>query len=324
MPIFGYSAVQASVFWGALGFGGLVAVGVGQFVVRRWRDEAELKPTLPKAQYITQDTEDSLQLNTLESLLGHYSFLIRDISAKIICDRAINDGSSLEILLWGITNPDYNERLKNLKALAITTCPESLKQLHCWKAYTALVRSLELSLDPEQPPLDDPDWDECQLRDITEKLCLMFISQLIGNYKPDLLIKAKFVEKWLAKQNWGPEEKRAENFIQYMRHKSNRITDIVHIVRETTLGQEALINAGLFHRDRDNELVDEGTMMGNASDRFAFILDLSVGRARSVEQSAEEQRLRHRHREAMVLNDGSRPFNSDDIFQREPELGSPS
>lgn len=183
------------------------------------------------------------------------------------------------------------------------------------------MRSLELSLDPNQLPLDDPDWDEYQLRDMTEKLCLMFIGQLIGNYNPDLLIKAKFVERWLAKQNWGPEEKRADNFIRYMRQKNNRITDIVHIIRGTSMGQEALINAGLFHRDRDNDgLVDDG---GNVSDRFRLMLSLQVGRARSVDQSAEEQRLRHRNREAMVLNDGSRPFNSDDIFQREPEPGSP-
>jgi len=185
------------------------------------------------------------------------------------------------------------------------------------------VRSLELSLDPDQETLDDPDWDEYHLRDMTEKLCLMFISQLIGHYKPDLLIKAKFVERWLAKQNWGPEESRADNFIQYMRTKSNRITDIVHIIRETEAGHEALIKAGLFHRDRDNDgLVDDSAMMGIPPERYRTMLSVEVGRARSVEQSAEEQRLRHRHREAMVLNDGSRPFNSDDIIQR--ELGSPS
>ena len=49
--------------------------------------------------------------------------------------------------------------------------------------------------------------------------------------------------------------------------------------------------------------------------------DRPVG-VRHPEQSVEEQRLRHRHREAMVFNDGTRPLNSEDIIQRNP-LSSP-
>ncbi|KAK3329651.1 hypothetical protein B0H66DRAFT_33775 [Apodospora peruviana] len=306
---------------GVVGVGVIALFVLGRTTLRVWRDEAEIKPAQPKTQYITQETEDSLQLGTLDTLLNHYNFQIRETTAKIICDRAANDPSTLEVLLWGITRPDYDERMMNLRALAMITDQNTLKHLHRYKAYTALVRSLELSLDPDQQPLDDPNFDEYPLRDMSEKLCLMFISQLIGHYKPDKLIKAKFVERWLAKQNWGPKESQLDNFVMYRHLKSNRITDIVQIIRETPLGQEALIAAGLELRDHHRRLSTIDKDMEDATERYSLLVSLQVGRARSVEQSAEEQRLRHRHREAMVLNDGTRPFNSDDIIQR--DLGSP-
>src|SRR4051812_34596660 len=101
--------------------------------------------------------------------------------------------------------------------------PESLHLLHTWKAYTALVRSLELCSDPKQETLDgDKHWDEYPLRDIAEKLPLVFICQLISRFGADMLVKAKFVEKWLAKQNWGDD--RCMNFLLYAQHKRNRIS----------------------------------------------------------------------------------------------------
>lgn len=90
-------------------------------LLSRLRDEAEIKQQQPKTQYITQDTEDSLKLGTLETLLGHYNYTIRETAAKIVCDRAVNDGATVDILLYGITRPDYDERVKNLRTLAIIT-----------------------------------------------------------------------------------------------------------------------------------------------------------------------------------------------------------
>jgi hypothetical protein len=184
--------------------------------------------------------------------------------------------------------------------------------------------------------LDNEDWDEYGLREMTEKLCLMFISQLLSCYEPEKLIKAKFVEKWLAKQNWGatPED-RLHNFARYMRYKGNRITDIVAAIQATRSGREALEAAGLLPAlgpaPEDSDPEDNIPLI----ERFSVLLpnNINLSNLRDDDQtrllirqlqgvqSAEEQRVRHRHREAMVLNDGSRPLNSDDIIQR-PE--SPS
>jgi hypothetical protein len=38
---------------------------------------------------------------------------------------------------------------------------------------------------------------------------------------------------------------------------------------------------------------------------------------RAREHSVEEQRLRRQHREAMVLNDGTRPLGREDIIERD-------
>lgn len=92
-----------------------------RYLLKKWRDEAEIKPPQPKTQYITQETEDALKLSTLETLLGHYNYAIRETSAKIVCDRAVNDKDTVDMLLWGITRKDYDERMRNLRALAIIT-----------------------------------------------------------------------------------------------------------------------------------------------------------------------------------------------------------
>lgn len=115
---------------------GLGAATVGLLAAMRYmlilyRDSAEIKPVQPKTQYITQETEDSVRLSTLDSLLGHYNYAIRETAAKIVCDRAVNDGATVDELLWGITRPDYDERMKNLRALSmITDSRKSYTRIH--------------------------------------------------------------------------------------------------------------------------------------------------------------------------------------------------
>ncbi|KAK3383817.1 hypothetical protein B0T24DRAFT_63758 [Lasiosphaeria ovina] len=297
------------------------------FYLKQWTEEAEVKPPQPKTQYITQDTEDSLKTKTLDTLLGHYNYAIRDTASKIVCDRAVNDESTVETLLRGITRPDYDERMKNLRALAIITDPQSLPLLNNEKACAALVRSLELTLDPEQETLNHEDWDEYAMRDMTEKLCLMFISQLMNRYGPENIVKAKFVEKWLAKQNWGAsKEERLRNFNHYIARRPNRIADISGRIKNYPSGKDALDKVGLYSDDADEDL---GQEVGSGT-QFNMILPVNLDSLAEDDparislqslQTVDEQRTRNRNREAMVLNDGTRPFNSDDIIQ--PNLGSP-
>lgn len=116
----------------------LVTIGVATFsivstmiaVLTAIRDDNEIPPVEPKTQYITQETEDALQLETLDKLLTHPNFSIREIAIKILCDRAINDPETTQYLLYGITRPDYDERMKCLRALALLTGQTISRQAH--------------------------------------------------------------------------------------------------------------------------------------------------------------------------------------------------
>ncbi|KAG9256957.1 uncharacterized protein F5Z01DRAFT_647165 [Emericellopsis atlantica] len=287
------------------------------------RDDTALPPVQPKSRYITQDTEDSLEIDTLEKLLNHPSYSIGDIATKILCDRAVNNPDAINTLLFGITQPDYDERLRSLRALALLTGYDGLPTLHRPATYFALVKSLQHSLNDVEPPkLDDSRWDEYLLRDIAERFCLMLILELINDNGAGTLIKAKFVEKWLSKQDWGesPSERR-QNFAAYMDFKSNRIVTIVGHIQRSKKGLKALEKAGLIEEVAAKRQIQE---LPDAVMKTLPVIDLRESIepadpqvARPMEQSVEEQRIRRQHREAMVLNDGSRPFGRGDIFERD-------
>lgn len=206
--------------------------------------------------------------------------------------------------------------------LQLTSVLDTMSKLNTTRAYSAFVRSLEQSLNDRAPleKLDDRWFDEYGLRDMAEKLCFMFVSQLMQKYGPDKFIQAGIVEKWLARQNWGdsPDE-REHNFFQYM-YKTNRVVDIIQKIQQSSLGREALEKAGLMPKN-----------VSRSFDVFASIHietevldgDNAEPTPRNLEQSAEEQRIRHRHREAMVLNDGTRPLGRSDIIEREHDTPPP-
>lgn len=111
---------------------GVTAVGFVaslRTILEFYRDECEVKPQEPKTQYITQDTEDSLKQTTLESLLGHYNYSIRETALRIVAGRAANDKATFDELLWGITLKDYDERAMYLKAL-VWAIEDSQSYLH--------------------------------------------------------------------------------------------------------------------------------------------------------------------------------------------------
>ena len=196
---------------------------------------------------------------------------------------------------------------------------DGLSKLNNEKAYGALVRSIELSLtDVDRPKLDDPNWDEYYLRDIAEKLCLMFILELLNKHGAVMLIKAQFVEKWLAKQDWGESpEARVRNFSHYMDNRNNRIVEIVNQIKHSRRGLRSLRKTGLISKESARRRIREWPdviMQLGGENGAGSQTEPQVPRA--VEHSAEEQRLRRQHREAMVLNDGTRPFGQDDIIER--------
>ncbi|PNY28421.1 Uncharacterized protein TCAP_01647 [Tolypocladium capitatum] len=306
---------------------GLATFGVASIMITGLtivRDGNEITPAVPKTQYITQDTEDALHLDTLEKLLKHPNYSIREVTTKILCDRAINDSATTTDLLYGITRPGYDERMQCLRALALLTGHtmglDGLSKLNNERAYSALVRSLELSLqDVEPPDLSNSHWDEYYLRDMAERFCLMFTLELINKYGASLLIKAGFVEKWLAKQNWGDDApERRRRFKDYMDLKNNRLVDIVSRIRHSKRGLRALEKAGLMDKENSGRRIrDLPDLIMEVEEEGTEERPADQQPRRTREHSAEERRLRRQHREAMVLNDGTRPLGYRDIIERD-------
>ncbi|EFW99961.1 cytoskeleton-associated protein [Grosmannia clavigera kw1407] len=349
---------------------GIASVGIFvgmRAVLLRFRDSSEIKPIQPKLRYITQETEDALPAATLGRLLGHYNYSIRETTAKIVCDRAVNDPLTLQLLLWGITRDSYEERMKNLRALAMLTDLDSLHLLDTPTAYSAFVRSLQLCVGETQyDMIDDDFFDEYYLRDIAEKLCLMFVDQLVHKCKHgvDRLVHAGFVDRWLAKQRWGTtDDQRIDNFDRYLRFRGNRIADICKRLYHSPAGYAALERARLVrphshrhHRHyrlydcplevpgeretverhpvqtRPEPLTDQERRADTSSqddsppaDDESQTHDAASAQTRQHGQNTQEgQRIRRQHREAMVLNDGTRPLRRDDIFERESDKRLPT
>lgn len=195
------------------------------------------------------------------------------------------------------------------------------------KAYEALVRSLELSLEVSyKDKLDDPLYDEYYLRDSLERRCLMILLQLSKKYTIDRVIEAGFVERWLVKQSWGESvEERRRNYVSYVDRKKNRLRDLCYLIKSSKIGRRALVDAKLIMRTRRSKrdkseaikVILEISADGNAPESIRVHADQAEPVPRVVEQSAEEQRLRRRNREAMVLNDGTHSLGRSDIIQRE-------
>ncbi|KAI1437556.1 hypothetical protein GGR50DRAFT_46364 [Xylaria sp. CBS 124048] len=317
---------------------GLAAIGclaAMRAILLQSRDKAEIPPPVLKTQYITQATEDSLKPSTLNTLINHYNFSIRDTTLRIIAGRVVNDASALEDLFRGITLKDYDERMKYLRALTFTLEDDPIRDallsaLHTPKGYSALIRSLELCLsDVEHDKLDDPLYDEYYLRDIGEQRCLVLATLLIHQYGIERLVEAGFVERWLAKQPWGDtDEERRRNFALYVDRKKNRISNICLYLRASKAGRKALVRAKLAtrvkrpkHDKSSNSRFIQEISVPNEGDstmdssQAGFILRMN-------EQSIDEQRLRRRHREAMVLNDGTHSLGRSDIIEREHDSHS--
>ena len=218
------------------------------------------------------------------------------------------------------------------------------------------MRSLELNLEDAawKEPLDDPLHDEYYLRDINERRCLMLLYRLMHKYGTEPLIEAGFASRWLARQPWtapsdnDDDDARRRNFSEYLKRCKNRISDIGQHLVETRSGRRALVRARLLARSKRTRRGDRDRDR-DRSEHIKVVLEISMadgdGEGDTIQiettsaaaagsgsgpsrprvrgdQSAEEQRLRRRHREAMVLNDGTHPPGHYDIIEREHDSNS--
>jgi hypothetical protein len=112
-------AAQDRLFIFGLGLATFAVIGVMRQMLVHYRDSAAIPPSENKPQYITQDVEDSLKLSTLDKLLDSPNYCIQETTAIIVCERALHDGTTIDVLFWYITRPDHKLREKGIRALTM-------------------------------------------------------------------------------------------------------------------------------------------------------------------------------------------------------------
>lgn len=104
-----------------LGITTCAVIGLMRHMLTVYRDSVEVKKPSPVTQYITQGTEDSLKIRTLEKLIESHSYGIKETATRIVCDRALHDEATVDRLLWELTRPDRNVREQAIRALYVLT-----------------------------------------------------------------------------------------------------------------------------------------------------------------------------------------------------------
>lgn len=194
----------------------------------------------------------------------------------------------------------------------------TVKMVNKPEAWVALVKSLEYSVTDYKHNLFDPEWDNWHLRDVAEQGCLMVLGQLVDKFGPSGLVKARFVERWLSKEPWAEEESsRMVKFALSLTSK-HRLSDLTMPLFRDQAGRRQLIKAKLIPAELEKRRSPLDVRMINGEGTAGEDLEgMFVTSRPRRDQSLEEDYIRRRHREAMVLNDGTRPLERGDIIQRE-------
>jgi hypothetical protein len=300
-----------------------------------YRDSVEVKKPSAKTQYITQGTEDSLKSSTLEKLIESHNYSIQETAARIVFDRALHDGATLDALLWELTHPDRDRREQAIRALYMLTeqrmFPESfllshltlcsaagMTELNSPKVFGAIVTCLARCVKDVPHNNYDKEVDNFDFRDPVERFCLLVLFRLTVEFGSEEIIKAGIVQRWLAKEPWGSTEKEIQENFKHCYHNM-RLSELILRIAHHSRGLGELVKAKLMDTS-DTTFFPRPKMIGEDStvgEQGLSDLGLTEGGPRIREQSAEERHLRRRHREAMVLNDGVQPIGVSDIIERE-------
>ena len=112
-------AAQDRLFFLGIGLTTCAVIGLMRRMLIRYKDAAAIPHPEGKSQYITQDVEDSLKVSTLDKLLDSPNYSIQETTAIIVCERALHDGSTIDILLHYITRPEHDLRERGIRALTM-------------------------------------------------------------------------------------------------------------------------------------------------------------------------------------------------------------
>ncbi|GAQ12023.1 hypothetical protein ALT_9344 [Aspergillus lentulus] len=315
--------------------------------LRRVSDLTEIKHVEKEDKIISEGTEDALKLDTLLKLSDSTSYDLRAAYAasalhyealtlandpsralRIIAERSTK-GSTRDLLLKDLASKNKERRGRALtalyfllsnRALARTAVCSRLKDL---STYTALVDCLCNFLKEhveETSTTDSPILPKT--RPLGEKKALSILNLILRENIPAAL-EAGVVSRWLSKYPFPcalTTPSRRQDVVILMKtwwSDDTIMSEIFSTLSSHPDGTKQLRKYGLMgsmmeENDHDDDEEDSDVWMIDGEDT-AGSRRLSGRRLRGG--TAEEQAVRRRRREAMVLSDGVHPLNNDDIFQ---------
>ncbi|KAJ5628321.1 Armadillo-like helical [Penicillium lividum] len=321
------------VLWLCLGISLFFAVRGIATDLRQVVDLTEIKHVDREDKIISEGTEDALKLDTLLKLSSSTSHDLRAAALRIIAERSTK-GDTREILLEDLSSKNKARQGRALTALHFLVSNRALSRtsvcsrLRDLPAYTAIINCLcnfleehtEVTYPTTSPVL-------ARTRPLGEKKALQILNTLLPENIPAAL-EAGIVTRWLTKYPFPcaldepPRRQDVESLLKTWWSDDTLMSSIFHNLTTHSEGIKQLRKHGLMgslieeenEEDYGDDDDDGDVWMVDGEDTAGSYRGSSSRRPR--ESNADEQALRRRRREAMVLSEGGRPLGRDDIIQR--------
>ncbi|KAI9044611.1 uncharacterized protein KD926_000522 [Aspergillus affinis] len=312
--------------------------------LRRVRDLTEIKHVEKEDRMISEGTEDALKLDTLLKLSESTNHDLRaaydDIkpppqtnfinilsrALRIIAERSTK-GETRDLFLEDLASKHKDRRNKALSAIHFLVSNRALARtsvctrLQDLTTYTALVDCLCNFLEEhveETSTTVSPIFPKT--RPLGEKKALSTLNHVLQENIPAAL-EAGVISRWLDKYPFPcalAEPSRRQDVVILMKTWWSDDSIMSSIFSTLSSHPEAikqlrkygLMGSLIEENDPDDE--DSDVWMVDGEDTAG---SRHIPGRRLRERSAEEQAVRRRRREAMVLSDGERPLGNDDIIQ---------
>ncbi|KAL4927906.1 uncharacterized protein BDV17DRAFT_265451 [Aspergillus undulatus] len=306
--------------------------------LHRVNELTEIKKDDNDDKIISEGTEDALKLDTLLKLSNSTSYDLRSAALRIIAERSVKSDTR-DLLLEDLASVNPERRNKAIsatfflvsnRALSRTSVCSHLKDV---PTYTALVDCLCNLLGEHVEKTSEtisPIFP--RTRPLGEIKAMRTLNILL---QENILaaLEAGIVSRWLANYPFPcalTEPSRRQDVVILMKTwwSDDAVMSAIfatlssHPEGAKQLRKHGLMGSMLEEKDHD-EISDEDNDDEEESDVWMVDGDDTAGTAgssrrvpgRRPRRNPEEQALRRRRREAMVLSDGRRPLNNDDIIQ---------
>ncbi|KAL8631535.1 hypothetical protein Q9189_002753 [Teloschistes chrysophthalmus] len=331
---------QELALFAGLGFCITKVVHKQLLAVRKACEVTNKGPIFPQS---SSTTGDALKLETLDELSKNVNDDIRNGAIKVVVDR-VAKSPSLDLLWHDMGSKDCQRRDRALLTAGYLqrTSPECFE-----RSPETVIMNLVICLEGLLPLSYHYEVERAKGHPLSrtrpELDALELLDSFLDRHSVQFAIDYGVVSLWLAKYPFGGDlesrypssqasqlaaKRRRLEDLKIGRDKDRTMVSIIKHILGYRYAREYISNAE-FPRDfffdairfDDNENEDEYSQIWHETNGAAMAPESSLGpmmrRGQRVrEESLEEQALRSRRREAMVLGETGRPIEGTDIIQR--------